>query len=356
MAGRSTVALKAEQLGLGLDDAVLGDIVERLKDLEHRGFHFEVADGSLELLMRSATGWKQPFFSLESHRVITELREDGAFVTEATVKVIVGDDRVLATAEGNGPVNALDAALRKAIGPVYPELAHMHLTDFKVRVLDTSHGTAAVTRVLIDTTDGDRTWTTIGVSENVIEASWAALEDSIVFGLLHAGAGSAPAAARRGRDPAAPCSAPGHRPGTALVVAAAAEPLVPAATGGVAGPTRRPGGASARPAPTWATGSSWPAAGRTDWWSHRTTIARTPWSGASGAGPGGPPSFGRAPVDPRHGMGLHLVGLPGRRRPAELVAWRDGSVPRRRRGLLGAASHRRCRPAGDPAVDPGSGP
>jgi 2-isopropylmalate synthase len=124
---------------------------------------------------------------LESHRVITELREDGAFVTEATVKVIVGDDRVLATAEGNGPVNALDAALRKAIGPVYPELAHVHLTDFKVRVLDTGRGTAAVTRVLIDSTDGEVTWTTIGVSENVIEASWAALEDSIVFGLLHGG-------------------------------------------------------------------------------------------------------------------------------------------------------------------------
>jgi 2-isopropylmalate synthase len=189
MAGRSTVALKAEQLGMALDDSVLADIVERLKDLEHRGYHFEVADGSLELLMRSATGWKQPFFRLESHRVITELREDGAFTTEATVKVIVGDDRVIATAEGNGPINALDAALRKAIGPVYPELAHVHLTDFKVRVLDTSHGTAAVTRVLIDTTDGDRTWTTIGVSENVIEASWSALEDSIVFGLLQAGAG-----------------------------------------------------------------------------------------------------------------------------------------------------------------------
>jgi 2-isopropylmalate synthase len=154
MAGRSTIALKAEQLGLALDDAVLADVVERLKELEYRGFHFEVADGSLELLMRSATGWKQSFFALESHRVITELREDGAFVTEATVKVIVGDDRVLATAEGNGPVNALDAALRKAIGPVYPELAHVHLTDFKVRVLDTGRGTAAVTRVLIDSTDG----------------------------------------------------------------------------------------------------------------------------------------------------------------------------------------------------------
>jgi 2-isopropylmalate synthase len=135
--------------------------------------------------MRAATGWKQSFFTLESHRVITDLREDGTFVTEATVKVVVGDDRVIATAEGNGPVNALDAALRKAIGPVFPQLAHVHLTDFKVRVLDTSRGTAAITRVLIDSTDGERTWTTIGVSENVIEASWAALQDSIVFGLLY---------------------------------------------------------------------------------------------------------------------------------------------------------------------------
>ena len=185
MAGRSTVALKAEQLGLSLDDHLLAGIVEQLKDLEHRGYHFEVADGSLELLMRNATGWKQSFFTLESHRVITDLREDGTFVTEATVKVVVGDDRVIATAEGNGPVNALDAALRKAIGPVFPQLAHVHLTDFKVRVLDTSRGTAAVTRVLIDSTDGERTWTTIGVSENVIEASWSALQDSIVFGLLH---------------------------------------------------------------------------------------------------------------------------------------------------------------------------
>ncbi len=185
MAGRSTIALKAEQLGLSIDDAAMATVVERLKDLEHRGYHFEVADGSLELLMRAATGWKQSFFTLESHRVISDLREDGTFVTEATVKVVVGDDRVIATAEGNGPVNALDAALRQAVGPVYPQLAQVHLTDFKVRVLDTNRGTGAVTRVLIDSTDGDRAWTTIGVSENVIEASWSALEDSIVFGLLH---------------------------------------------------------------------------------------------------------------------------------------------------------------------------
>ena len=187
MAGRSTIALKAEQLGLSMEDTAMSSVVDQLKELEHRGYHFEVADGSLELLMRAATGWKQSFFTLESHRVITELREDGTFLTEATVKVVVGDDRVIATAEGNGPVNALDAALRQAIGPVYPQLAHVHLTDFKVRVLDTNRGTGAVTRVLIDSTDGDRTWTTIGVSENVIEASWSALSDSIVFGLLHVG-------------------------------------------------------------------------------------------------------------------------------------------------------------------------
>ena len=184
MAGRSTIALKAEQLGIDMDDRAMGTVVEQLKDLEHRGYHFEVADGSLELLMRHATGWKQPYFTLESHRVITDLREDGSFVTEATVKVQVGDKRVIATAEGNGPVNALDAAMRQAMGPAYPELSRVHLTDYKVRVLDTNRGTGAVTRVLIDSSDGDRTWTTIGVSENVIEASWAALSDSIVFGLL----------------------------------------------------------------------------------------------------------------------------------------------------------------------------
>jgi 2-isopropylmalate synthase len=121
--------------------------------------------------------------------VLTEQREDGAFITEATIRVHVGDERVLATAEGNGPVNALDAALRKAIGSKFPELAHLHLTDYKVRVLDTSKGTGAVTRVLIDSSDGERTWSTIGVSENIIQASWDALADSIVFGLLHGAAG-----------------------------------------------------------------------------------------------------------------------------------------------------------------------
>ncbi len=188
MAGRSTLSLKAEQIGLQLPPAVIGEVIERLKELEYRGYHFEVADGSLELLLRHAAGWKQDFFRLESHRVINDLREDGTFVTEATIKVHVGDERVLATAEGNGPVNALDAALRKAVGSQYPELIGVHLTDYKVRVLDTDRGTEAVTRVLIDSSDGERTWTTIGVSANIIEASWEALEQSVVFALLHRGA------------------------------------------------------------------------------------------------------------------------------------------------------------------------
>src|SRR5437764_1751377 len=183
LAGKSTLQLKAKELGLDLDGRALGEVLEQLKELEHRGYHFEAADGSLELLMRSATGWKQDFFRLESYRVISDQR-GALFITEGHVKVHVGEERVVATGAGHGPVNALDAALRKAIGGTYPALASIHLTDYKVRVLDTSKGTGAVTRVLIDTTDGDRSWSTIGVSENIIEASWEALVDSIVYGLL----------------------------------------------------------------------------------------------------------------------------------------------------------------------------
>jgi 2-isopropylmalate synthase len=184
LAGKSTLQLKAQELGLDLDGAALTTVLEQLKELEYAGYHFEAADGSLELLMRESTGWKQDFFRLESFRVITEEREDGVFVTEATIKLHVGDQRVVATAEGNGPVNALDAALRQAIGSHYPALSSVHLTDYKVRVLDTAKGTGAVTRVLLDSTDGEHDWSTIGVSENIIEASWQALRDSIVYGLL----------------------------------------------------------------------------------------------------------------------------------------------------------------------------
>ena len=155
----------------------------------------EAADASLELLMRGAAGWEQPFFRLESFSVDTDHRSgtnarlwnDVAVdvETSATVKVWVDDTRHLAVGEGNGPVNALDAALRNALGDIYPALDRISLTDFKVRVLDTGKGTGAITRVLLDSTDGSREWTTIGVSENIIEASWQALVDSLVYGLLH---------------------------------------------------------------------------------------------------------------------------------------------------------------------------
>src|SRR4051812_8997622 len=195
LAGKSTLVLKAKELGLDLDGPQLAEVVEQLKRLEHEGYHFEVADGSLELLMRRATGWEPDWFEVESFRVITDDRsgvatltdETGATVTtEATVKVRRGGQRVIATAEGNGPVNALDNALRKALNGDFPALERVHLTDYKVRVLDTNKGTGAATRVLIDSTDGNGTWTTIGVNENIIEASWQPLLDSIHFGLLGA--------------------------------------------------------------------------------------------------------------------------------------------------------------------------
>ena len=195
LAGKSTLGLKAKELGLQLDGPQLADVVETLKRLEHEGYRFEVADGSLELLMRRATGWEPNWFRVESFRVITDdvvgvdtlTDKTGATVmTEATVKVHIGGRRVVATAEGNGPVNALDTALRSALNGEFPALERVHLTDYKVRVLDTNKGTGAATRVLIDSTDGNATWTTIGVNENIIEASWQALLDSIHFGLLRA--------------------------------------------------------------------------------------------------------------------------------------------------------------------------
>ncbi|MCH2429501.1 MAG: citramalate synthase [Acidimicrobiales bacterium] len=195
MSGRSTIELKADQLGIEMDGDTLGEIVETLKELEYAGYHFEVADASLELLMRAAAGWTQDYFALESFSVKVGHRSGSGsrawnevaveVETEATVKVQVGDERLEATGRGNGPVNALDAALRSVLDGWFPQLDRLHLTDFKVRVLETRQGTAAVTRVLIDTTNGERTWTTIGVSENIIEASWQALVDSLVYGILH---------------------------------------------------------------------------------------------------------------------------------------------------------------------------
>lgn len=196
MAGRSTLALKAEALGIDVEGQVLGDITETLKKLEYEGYHFEAADASLELLMRNATGWEQDWFRLESFRVNLDHRSGSGVrawnekhvdvETEATVKLWVGDERIVATGEGNGPVNALDAAVRYALRRHYAdELSTISLTDYKVRVLDTGRGTGAVTRVLLESTNGQQTWSTMGVSENIIEASWQALADSITYGLLH---------------------------------------------------------------------------------------------------------------------------------------------------------------------------
>jgi 2-isopropylmalate synthase len=187
MAGRATIQIKAEALGLELDGPAVNQVIDDLKRLEHEGYQFEAADASLELLMRRATGWEQDFFRLESMRVITDEvhgADIGQFTTEATVKVWVGDERHVHTAEGNGPVNAIDLALRNCVRAAYPRLDSMHLTDFKVRILDGGEATGAVTRVLLTATDGERDWTTIGVSANVIEASWRALSESIVYGLL----------------------------------------------------------------------------------------------------------------------------------------------------------------------------
>jgi 2-isopropylmalate synthase len=187
LAGRSNLAMKAAELGIELDGPALNDVIDTLKRLEHEGYHFEVADGSLELLMLHASGWRQPWFHVESWEVIVDdARDENRLSTQAVVKGEAAGEPFHEIAEGNGPVNALDQALRKAIGRRYPGLDPVHLTDYKVRVLDTAKGTGAVTRVLIDSTDGERDWTTIGVGENIIEASWQALEDSLVFGLLRA--------------------------------------------------------------------------------------------------------------------------------------------------------------------------
>jgi 2-isopropylmalate synthase len=185
MAGRATITMKAEELGLAMDGPAVNQVIDDLKRLEHEGYHFEAADASLELLMRRAAGWEQNFFKVDSMRVITDESSSGDFTTEATVKVWIGDAREVFTAEGNGPVNAIDTALRAALAKNFPQLSKVHLTDYKVRILDSGSATGAVTRVLIDATNGDRTWTTIGVSANIIEASWHALEESLVFGLLH---------------------------------------------------------------------------------------------------------------------------------------------------------------------------
>src|SRR5919197_1275146 len=179
LSGKGTVHARAD-----VDDATAERVVDRVKELEHRGYHLEAADGSFDLLIRKETGEYEPLFRLESWRVIVEKREDGKVATEATIKIWAEGERYVRTAEGNGPVNALDRALRAAIGERYPHLRDIELVNFKVRILDETKGTGAVTRVLLDASDGTDTWGSIGVSENIIEASWEALVDSLEAGML----------------------------------------------------------------------------------------------------------------------------------------------------------------------------
>jgi 2-isopropylmalate synthase len=181
LSGKATIRNQAERAGLEIDEDAAGRAVARLKEREHRGYHYEAAPASFELLLREEAGSYSPLFELESFRVTTEKRAGGGVETEATIKVKVDGERYLRVAEGNGPVNALDRALRGAIVDRYPHLADIELTNYKVRILDESHGTGAVTRVLLDSSDGEREWGTIGVSENIIEASWEALVDSLEY-------------------------------------------------------------------------------------------------------------------------------------------------------------------------------
>jgi 2-isopropylmalate synthase len=196
ISGKGTISEKAAQAHIGpaegSSEAFAERVLERVKDLEHQGFQFEAADGSFELLMRKEAGSYEPLFRLESWRVLVEKRADGKVVTEATIKIWLAEERYVRTAEGNGPVNALDNALREAIGEIHPHLRDIELVNFKVRILDETKGTGAVTRVLIDASDGQEVWGSIGVSENLIEASWDALVDSLEYGMQPGKATPAP--------------------------------------------------------------------------------------------------------------------------------------------------------------------
>ncbi len=213
LSGRGSVLSRAEGAGIDLDADAAKRAVERIKEREHRGYHYEAADASFELLLRREAGEYQSLFRLESFRVITEKRADGRVETEATIKIWVEGRRYVRTAEGNGPVNALDRALRDAIGELHPHLADIELVDYKVRILDSHHGTGAVTRVLLDSSDGHESWGSIGVSENIIEASWEALVDSLEYAFQPSRRAAAPLAGRTGDQDPGPARHLGAPPG-----------------------------------------------------------------------------------------------------------------------------------------------
>ncbi|KRC66865.1 transferase [Aeromicrobium sp. Root236] len=193
MAGRATIELKGKELGFDLadDPARLARVTDRVKAMEQSGYTFEAADASFELLLAEEMDGARPsYFDVESWRVLAESARGDDAVAEATVKLVAGGVRLAVIGEGNGPVNALDHALRQAIEQVYPDVARFHLIDFRVRILDQGHGTDAVTRVLIETSDGKDSWVTVGVGANIIEASWEALVDALTYGLRRHGVAS----------------------------------------------------------------------------------------------------------------------------------------------------------------------
>jgi 2-isopropylmalate synthase len=188
LAGRSNVMAKAAELGLDLssDPSLAGRVLDEVKEAEYRGYAFEAADASFDLLVRRSAGVLPAWFRLEGYRVVIE-RAGSNDRSEAIVRLLLGSDRVVAVGEGVGPVHALDQALRRGLSEVYPALAGMHLVDYKVRILDGRAATSAVTRVMLTTADADGEWTTVGVSDDIVTASWEALADGVVYGLLRAG-------------------------------------------------------------------------------------------------------------------------------------------------------------------------
>jgi 2-isopropylmalate synthase len=184
LSGQSTILAKTTKYAVNHDKALMVKILSQVQDLEHEGYEFEAAEASFDILVKKAAGLYEPKFERLSYRVNVEVGASGQPVTEATVKARVGDEVTHTVSEGDGPVNALDGALRKALSPFYPNLAQMQLVDYKVRVVNAKAGTAARVRVVIESRDGDDVWGTVGVSENIIEASWLALVDSIEYKLF----------------------------------------------------------------------------------------------------------------------------------------------------------------------------
>ncbi len=187
LAGKASVMAKAAELGLEMDDDLARAVVKRVKELEYQGYHFEAADGSFELLVREMTGWSNPFFEIASLKVESHRTSDDDMVANATVELLVDGETRVSVGEGVGPVHALDEALRGGLQARYPEVAGLRLTDYRVRVLDSHDGTSARVRVLLETSGHEESWSTLGVHENIIEASWRALVDGIVIGLLRQG-------------------------------------------------------------------------------------------------------------------------------------------------------------------------